>query len=86
MKYARVEDLLMDESFLAWYSQTDSKAMQIWNEWIAADPEHQQLCEEAIRLLTQIHIKEKVMTDALINAAVNHLIRAIESNKKNHEQ
>lgn len=54
-----VEDLLSDESFLAWYFKTDVVAVEKWNNRIALDPTQQELAAEAARLLSTITIKEQ---------------------------
>ena len=84
IKANTVEELLADESFLAWHHQTDGEALRLWNEWIAANPEHAQLAEQAIRLLNHIHIAEKGKTNAQINAAADRLNQAIKEMQKNN--
>ena len=83
IKYKTAEELLADESFLAWHHQTDDEVLQLWNEWIEASSEHRQLAEQAVRLLEQIHIKENAITNEQINAAVDRLNKAIKEIEKN---
>jgi len=52
MNYITVEQLLADESFLAWYRRADEKEAARWEEWIAASPDHRRLAEEAVQWLT----------------------------------
>jgi ABC-type antimicrobial peptide transport system permease subunit len=54
MNYTTVEQLLMDNGFLAWYYHTDEKATEKWNQWIAASPENQLLAEQATRWLASL--------------------------------
>lgn len=49
--YNEPEDLLSDESFLSWYFKTGVEGNAYWNEWIAGDPDHKRLVEQAIVLL-----------------------------------
>jgi hypothetical protein len=77
IKYKTAEELLMDESFLLWYHHTDNEAVRLWNEWIAADPRHRLLADEAVLLLSRIDLKEKGITDTQINTAADRLMRAI---------
>jgi len=51
MTYDTVEQLLMDDGFLAWYHHVDEREADRWNQWIAASPENQLLAEEAVRWL-----------------------------------
>jgi len=54
-----VEELLTDESFLAWYFNTDTEAVEKWNNRIAHDTALRKLTDEAADLLTTIKIKEQ---------------------------
>ena len=54
-----IEDLLSDESFLAWYFKTDPQAVESWNSRIANDPMQKKLVEEAVQLLQTITVKEQ---------------------------
>jgi len=81
--YTTVEELLMDDGFLAWYRQTDETEMYKWNGWIEADPEHQRLAEEAIHLLTLILLaEEKEVTEQQIKASFNRIANAIAAYEK----
>ena len=84
IKLYTVEELLSDESFLAWHQQTDGEAMRSWSEWIDVNPEQKQLAEQAVRLLHKIHIGEKGKTNAQINAAADRLNQAIREMQKNN--
>jgi transmembrane sensor len=54
-----MEELLSDESFLAWYFKTDPQAVDNWNNRIASDPSLGKLVNEAVQLLQTIIIKEQ---------------------------
>lgn len=54
-----IEELLSDESFLAWYFKTDPEAVDKWNSLIANDPIQRKLADEAVHLLQTITIKEQ---------------------------
>ena len=84
MNYTTVEDLLVDDGFLAWYRQTDETEVDKWNEWIEADPEHQRLAEEAIHLLTLILlVEEKIeVTEQQIKTSFNRIANAIAAYEK----
>jgi hypothetical protein len=79
LNYTTVEELLMDDGFLAWHRQTDEAEMYKWNEWIEEDPEHQRLAEEAIQLLEIILLmEEKVeVSEQQIKASFNRIINSI---------
>lgn len=78
MKYTTVEELLLSDSFLKWYQQTDEKEAQVWDKWIADSPEHQRLVDEAIQILKFINSEEKNnIKEDEITEAVNNLKDAI---------
>ena len=52
-----IEELLSDESFLAWYFKTDPLAIEKWNNRIAHDPVQRKLVDEAVQMLQTITIK-----------------------------
>lgn len=54
-----MEELLIDESFLAWYYKTDPHAIVKWNNRLANDPIQRKLADEAVQLLQTITIKEQ---------------------------
>ena len=84
-KYKAVEDLLMEDSFLAWYRRTDDAVIMIWEAWIAASPEHHQLANEAVHLLELLlSVMEKRVTDDQITTAKNRLLHAISEEEKQH--
>ena len=51
MNHTTVEELLLSDGFLKWYLQTDEKEVLAWDEWIAKNPEHQRLADEAVQVL-----------------------------------
>jgi len=86
MNYTTVEELLMDDGFMAWHRQTDETEVDKWNGWIEANPEHQRLAEEAIHLLTLILLAEEKIevTEQQINASFNRIINTIVTHEKQH--
>lgn len=57
MKYTTVEQLLMDDGFLAWYHLSDDRQVEIWDAWIAASDEHRQLARAAVKTLQYFHFR-----------------------------
>ena len=84
-KYRGVEDLLLEDSFLAWYHRTDNRAIKSWEAWIAASPEHQQLANEAVYFLELLlSVIEMKVTEDEITTAKDRLFRAISEEEKQH--
>ena len=54
-----IEELLSDDSFLAWYFKTDPGAVNKWNDRLLIDKNQKKLAEEAIQLLQTVTIKEE---------------------------
>jgi ferric-dicitrate binding protein FerR (iron transport regulator) len=71
-----IEELLSDESFLAWYFKTDPLATEKWNNRIAHDPVQRKLVDEAVQLLQTITIKEQPVDVQRLKNAETRLIEA----------
>jgi transmembrane sensor len=52
------EDLLSDESFLAWYFKKPGKEQEQWDSWMSSHPEQAQLVQQAISLLEATRLPE----------------------------
>lgn len=57
--YREPEDLLLDESFLAWYFSQDRKTDSEWTRWMREAPGSEQLVREAVLLLESTLVREK---------------------------
>jgi transmembrane sensor len=73
------EDLLADESFLAWYFKTDPGAVDKWQEQIDQSPSHRVLVDKAIELLEKLDLQEEPVSKAQIDAAEARLFRQIDA-------
>ncbi|HTI89818.1 MAG TPA: FecR domain-containing protein [Puia sp.] len=75
--YAEVEDLLTDESFLAWHFRADSLSIRQWEEWIAADPLHSARAAQAVEFLQTLRFDEKKLTTGQLSQAESRLLKKI---------
>lgn len=75
--YAGIEDLLSNESFLAWYFKTDPSAVRQWDEWIAAGAANRALSEEAVRCLDSLRWQERPLPPEQLTEAINRLLAGI---------
>ena len=57
--YREPEELLSDESFLAWYFKTGEGKDIIWEQWMAANPDGRELVQQAVELLNMTRLPEK---------------------------
>ena len=81
LQFMRAEDLLTDERFLGWYHKTSDEAVRFYDAQIEKDPAFRETVKEAARLLTQIQIKEKGLSNQAIEDAAERLMKNI-LNKK----
>ena len=75
--YAGVEDLLCDESFLSWYFKTDLRAIQQWDRWIAANPDHLARAEQAVEFLQSVRLEEPGLSSGQITQVESLLLEKI---------
>lgn len=73
------EDLLTEDSFLAWHFKTNQQDIQTWNAWIGEDPHRKELVVRAIELLGLLHISEKQVVESQIQMAEQELSQQIDS-------
>ncbi|WP_162852762.1 FecR family protein [Dinghuibacter silviterrae] len=72
-----LEDLLADESFLAWYRRSDATAFQRWQHELERDPARKAVADQAIVLLQQLDVKEVAIPEGQVSAAENKLFARI---------
>ena len=73
-QYSQPEDLLADESFLHWYFKTGGDKDRVWEEWINAGEEHQELARQAVRLLEGTRLPEKPLPRDQVDRATERLL------------
>jgi transmembrane sensor len=56
--FSEPEDLLSDESFLAWYFKTGKADDSTWDQWMAGNPERTLLVKQAVDLLQVTLLRE----------------------------
>jgi len=59
--FHQAEDVLADEGFRAWYFRQSPEAVQEWEQWLQANPQHTELVQEAV-VFMQAMPRERVMT------------------------
>jgi len=73
------EDLLSDESFLAWYFKMPGKEQEQWDSWMSSHPEQAQLIQQAISLLEATRLQELPLPLQQIAAAEKRLFSQIDT-------
>jgi transmembrane sensor len=84
--YAGVEDLLTDESFLAWHFRADTRSISQWEEWIAADPLHRARAAQAVEFLETLRFDEENLTVRQLSQAESRLLQKIREATPRHLQ
>jgi len=80
--FSEPEDLLSDESFLAWYFKTGGKDNAHWDEWMAGHPERAHLVQQAIALLEATRRPEKAIPAGQVQRAEAALLRRLDTMDK----
>jgi hypothetical protein len=87
MNFTTVEELLASDGFQKWYQKTDDKEVQVWDEWIAENPEHQRLANEAIQILLLFRsAQENKVAEQEIKAATTRLTDTIRNRNSSYYQ
>jgi ABC-type antimicrobial peptide transport system permease subunit len=60
MHYTTVEELLMDDGFLAWYHLSNDAQVKSWDAWIAASDENRRLARAAVETLQFLHYQPSI--------------------------
>jgi transmembrane sensor len=75
--YAGVEDLLTDETFLAWHFRADARSIRQWEEWISADPLHRARAVQAAEFLETLRFDEENLALRQLSQAESLLLQKI---------
>lgn len=78
----KAEELLNDESFLAWYYRTDQVSVDLWETRKNSSPEVRGIMDEAVILLMVRDIKEEEPSDEKLISERNRLMAAIDQEEK----
>jgi transmembrane sensor len=86
MNYTTVEEILTDDSFLAWHYQSDAAATDKWRKWVKANPAHQRMADKAIQLLRLIRLAEEKsrLTERQITASLVRVRNGMVNFEKQH--
>jgi len=82
--YLEPEDILSDESFLAWYFKAGSEQELNWESWMVAHPERKDLVNQAVEMLNATRIPEKPVPQQQKLRAEETLMRRIASLPDHH--
>ncbi len=74
----KAEELIKDKTFLAWYNQSDTGSVRLWEDRIKASSEIREIVEEAVILLQLSALKETEPSDEKLMMERNRLMRSIQ--------
>lgn len=77
--YNEPEDLLTDESFLAWYFKVPGETQEKWDHWMSGHPDRMQLVQQAISLLKATRLPEQSLPVQQIAKAEQRLFAQIDA-------
>ena len=75
--FETIEELLVDENFLAWHLETDEQEVIKWDEKITNDVFLKELTMEAVKFLEEIKLREAKVPGEQIKKAEDELMRKI---------
>ena len=76
--YMKPEDLLLDESFLAWYYRSDEQHWSRWEQLRDADPELRRDMDEAVRILQTLMAEQATVGPTQQEIARERLMERID--------
>jgi len=76
--YREPEELLSDESFLAWYLEPGQGDHAVWENWLAEDPGRKVLVEQAGALLASMRVAEKPLPAGQMKLAEAALMKRLD--------
>ncbi|CAG4999838.1 hypothetical protein DYBT9275_02321 [Dyadobacter sp. CECT 9275] len=82
----RPEDLIQDETFIAWFRKSDPEHEKQWTAWIQNNPEFRQTVNEAVFLLKALDLKDVAPSYQDTLKARNRLMNSVnkwENDQKN---
>jgi len=71
--FEKMEDVLADDLFIAWYCREDESKVKEWENRIAANPQYQHLAQQATEFMNSLPATEKPVHAEKIEAALRNL-------------
>jgi transmembrane sensor len=81
----QAEDLILDETFIAWFEKTDQEHQDKWSAWIINNPDQRQIVDQAVFILESLRVQNTEVPHKHTLKARKRLMDAIEdweNNKK----
>ena len=78
----QIEEMLVDEGFIAWASNQNSQQAFEWKQWMVEHPEQKSDVDDAVKLFKNLKLKEKDVEAFEIEFEKNRLLKAIDISKQ----
>lgn len=78
----QIEEILVDEGFIAWASNQKSQLAFEWEQWMEGHPEQKSKVDDAVKLFKNLKLKEKDVEDFLIEQEKNRLLKSLDITSK----
>jgi len=75
--FTTIEDVIADDDFMAWYTNSTSEKGQVWQQWLANHSEYNALVEESIQYLNLVRLSDKPVGATQIEAAHERLMKSM---------
>ncbi|HEX4851822.1 MAG TPA: hypothetical protein VFV08_13500 [Puia sp.] len=85
-EFHSIEDLITDESFVAWYKRTDPHSVEKWDHWVAANAKNAKLAAKAIEVLNAMIVKEAGPSTSQADKSASALMDKINNLDDNEEK
>jgi hypothetical protein len=79
--FETIEELLADESFLAWYGKANEREIIKWNEKLASDSDLKELAMKAVKFLEEINLEDLKIPCEQVEKATMRLMQQIKMKK-----
>ncbi|MBC7946823.1 MAG: FecR domain-containing protein [Chitinophagaceae bacterium] len=71
--FTNVDEMIGDESFLAWFYKEDEQKVNAWENWLANNPAYRAMADEAMIEMEALNMKEDSVSSFRVEAAYEDL-------------
>ncbi len=78
----QIEEIIVDEGFIAWASNQNSQLAFEWEQWMVGHPELKSKVDDAVKLFKNLKLKEKDVEGLLIEEEKSRLLKSLDISLK----
>jgi transmembrane sensor len=79
----QAEDLILDDTFIAWFEKTNQEHQDKWSEWIVNNPDQRPIVDQAVFMLESLRLQNVEVPHNLTLNARKRLMDSIEEWENN---